>query len=527
MNAPQTMYMVDSGNRSMIRKNSLIWRHQLFALLGVFVVGLTYFVSGTTQAQAAPATITGTGSSYAALAINQWVAEVASLYGDSINYSTQSSVIGLNDFAQYPQVDFGASEIGYSSNQADQNPPSGFSYQYLPDIAGAACMDYNVSNSVGQQITNLKLSPSILMGIFTGTITNWNNKAIAAINPGVELPNATIIVVYRTDASGDNFIFSNFLSTTQSGSWNSFTSALQSPAGPQAVWPQPPSSVRSVGPYQFGNWTGENGSDNASNYVYQTNDAITYVETGYAILHHDPCAAIQNASGAYIQPSETADAIALQNDQLQPDLEQNLTPVFESPQAGAYPISAYSYLVMATQPEISSAKQQVEARFVQFLACQGQESAGKLGYSPLPLNLVEADFAAVKRINGVTLPNPTAANCPDPYITGAFNAVAAPSTAPANPSASNSSGSAATPQTGTSSTGGAQATKPSPKVTKIVVAPPSGVQEGVDLQAATAVLVHHGVSGPLIYGSAVAFLSLVAVPPLVVLVRRRRTTRQQ
>ena len=217
---------------------------------------------------------------------------------------------------------------------------------------------------------------------------------------------------------------------------NSPASGTRSPrrsprrAEQQAIWPQPPSGQRSVGQYNFGNWTSENGSDTASDYVYANPNTITYVETGYALLHHDPCAEVLNTSGAYVAPFETADAIALQNDVLQSDLEQNLTPVFNSPQAGAYPISAYSYLLMAEQSEIPSSKQAVEAQYVEFLACAGQEAAGKLGYSPLPLNLVQADFDAVGRITGTEPAAPTAANCPDPFITGAFNAGGAASSGP-------------------------------------------------------------------------------------------------
>ena len=101
--------------------------------------------------------ISGVGSSYAALAIIQWDAEVSSEFGDTVNYLTQSSVIGLNDFANYPQVDFGASEIGYSTGQADTSPPATFQYQYLPDIAGATCLDYNVTSTVGSTIDNFEV----------------------------------------------------------------------------------------------------------------------------------------------------------------------------------------------------------------------------------------------------------------------------------------------------------------------------------------------------------------------------------
>ena len=408
-----------------------------------------------TPAYAGGATITGTGSSYAAVAINQWVAQVASLYGDNVNYATSASVIGLNEFA-LQQVDFGASEIGYSTGQANNEPKPGYSYQYLPDVAGAECLDYNLLSTTGQQITNLSLNSDAMVKIFTGQISSWNNSEIAAQNPGVALPNTPIIVVYRTDASGDNYLFSNYLYTVQSGAWNGFTGALSSPPGAQAIWPTPPSGARSVGPYNFGNWNGENGSDNGSNYVYGNVNSITYVETSYAILHHDPCVAVQNASGAFVKPSRDADATALLSDQLEPDLEQLLTGVYNSPQPTAYPISAYSYLLTGTNTgtqEVAADKATVLGQFIQFIACQGQQSAGQLGYSPLPPNLVQADFDAVGRLTGVALPAPTAANCPNPYITGAIPLAGEPTIGSA-PQAGGSSGAVAVGPIATSTTAG-------------------------------------------------------------------------
>jgi phosphate ABC transporter phosphate-binding protein len=522
---------------------------------------ITVLTSTATPAAAGGPAISGVGSSYAALAIIQWDAEVSSEYGDTVNYLTQSSVIGLNDFAGYPQVDFGASEIGYSTGQADSTPPAGFQYQYLPDIAGATCLDYNLTSTVGSTITNLDLNSQVLAGIFSGTITEWDDSAIQALNPSVLLPHDPIIVVFRSDASGDNYIFSDYLDTEQPAAWNAFTSTVQSPAGAQAIWPQPPSGQRQLGPYNFSNFTSENGSDTASDYVYANPNTITYVETGYALLHHDPCAQIQNASGAYLAPSESADAIALQNDVLQSDLEQNLTPVFGSPQAGAYPISAYSYLLMAEQSEIPSAKQAVEAQYVNFLACAGQEAAGKLGYSPLPPNLVQADFDAIGRITGTQPPAPTASNCPDPYITGAFNAGGASGPtitntpvagggAAASPvaaagggtgrgsaaGAASSAGAAAaggaraggTGASGGSATGAANSANEAKTVktttTTAAVAAAAGQVPGEAMAKTSGQLL--GLPGPsaVVVLSTVLFLGLLAVPPLVGLTRKRRTS---
>ena len=513
---------------------------------------VTVLTSTALPAAAGGPAISGVGSSYAALAIIQWDAEVSSEFGDTVNYLTQSSVIGLNDFANYPQVDFGASEIGYSTGQADTSPPATFQYQYLPDIAGATCLDYNLTSTVGSTITSLKLNSQVLAGIFSGTITEWDDPAIQALNPGVLLPHDSIVVVFRSDASGDNFIFSDYLETEQPGLWNAFTSAVTAPSGAEAIWPQPPSGQRSVGQYNFGNWTSENGSDTASDYVYANPNTITYVETGYALLHHDPCAQILNTSGAYVGPSESADAIALQNDVLQSDLEQNLTPVFNSPQSGAYPISAYSYLLMAEQSEIPSSKQAVEAQYVEFLACAGQEAAGKLGYSPLPLNLVQADFDAVGRITGTQPAPPTASNCPDPYITGAFNAggaatsgptitdttvagggaatspvaAAGGGTAPGATAASGGAG-AASGASGNGTAGGSSTTATtkapvSTTTTTAAVAAAPGQTPGEAMSKASSQLL--GIPGPslVVVVATLLFLGLLAVPPLVGLTRKRR-----
>ena len=511
-------------------------------------------------------TISGTGSSYAAVAINQWASQVQSLYGDNINYATTSSVIGLNNFAQYPLVDFGASEIGYSTGQANQEPASGFSYQYLPDVAGATCLMYNLQDNLGNQITSLKLNSSVMVAMFTGTITKWNDPAIAALNPGVQLPSTPIVVVYRTDASGDNYIFSDYFATLQSSAFSAFTSAVQSPSGAQAIWPLPQSGARSVGPYNFGNWSGENGSDNASNYVYGNPGSITYVETAYAILHHDPCAAVQNASGAYVQPSETADAVALEADALQPDLEQNLVPVFESTQPSAYSISAYSYLIMAEQSEVPSDKQAEEGQFIQFVACRGQQSAGALGYSPLPPNLVQADFDAVQRITGTALPAPNASNCPNPYVDGQLPLQGEPviGSAPASPAAGGAAattptagtaaagpaaahgGAATASGSGTASSAGAKtsssgtsastaqaaaqaaaqakaaAAAAAKKAANEVSAAP-GQEAGVALQRTTATLLHSPGPNGAVLLAGLGFLALLALPPAIAIARRRRT----
>jgi phosphate ABC transporter phosphate-binding protein len=535
-------------------------RRALLAGLALGVTTLAVVGVGSSPAFAGGPTIAGTGSSYAAIAIDQWVGQVEQLYGDNINYSTSSSVIGLNDFAQ-SQVLFGASEIGYSTGQANNVPPAGEAYQYLPDVAGATCLMFNVGSQTSQAINNLRLNVQAMMGIFTGTIKRWNDQQLQALNPGVLLPDAPIVVVYRTEASGENYIFSDYLDTLMPAQWNAYTGALGVPSGPTAIWPTPQSGG-TTGIYNFSNWVGEQGSDNASNYVASTGGTITYVETGYALEHHMPCAAVENASGRFLEPSEEGDAVALTNDRLLPDLEQLLTGVFESPQAAAYPISAYSYFV-TTEGSTPAADGQVFGQFVQFVACRGQQAAGALGYSPIPPNLVADDFAAIRRINGAADPGPlNGANCPNPYLTGQLQLPGEPiqigtaGGAPSTGSAAAAQATAAATGSGTGAAGGGTATSAGAAGTTgaagmtagtaanaagagataasaggpVKGLPPpvkaTGQIPGVALSADAGRLL--GVPGPTnqVLGWCLAFAAVVALAPTIAVIRRRRRNRR-
>ena len=114
-------------------------------------------------------TVTGGGSSWIYLAMEQWEADVVSPnFGNlSINYEESSSVTGLNQFAQ-SQITFAASEIGYSTGQANYTPPSSDTYQYLPAVGGADCLMYNLTG-----VPALHVDSSVVTGIMTGTITSW------------------------------------------------------------------------------------------------------------------------------------------------------------------------------------------------------------------------------------------------------------------------------------------------------------------------------------------------------------------
>ena len=250
--------------------------------------------------------------------------------------------------------------------------------------------------------------------------------------------------MYRADDGGENYLLTDYLLHLDSTDFTAAQTAFESgsPGEPSATWPVPsggqPGSIPARTRLGGRRPIGENGSDNAANYVRGTVQprVITYVETPFAKEHGLPVASVANSSGQYVQPTSANVSTALESATVDPDWSQNLGGVYTSTQSTAYPLSSYSYLVTPCSPALASAqgsscdgptttspldpsKGAALGQFVNFLACGGQEKMATLGYAPLPPALVQADFGAIGRMNGaVQPPAPTAATCPNPYVDG-------------------------------------------------------------------------------------------------------------
>ncbi|HEY0388101.1 MAG TPA: phosphate ABC transporter substrate-binding protein PstS [Gaiellales bacterium] len=358
------------------------------------------------SASASGPTITGAGSTWVQIALDQWRAD-ASRQGLSINYQGSGSTAGRQFFI-INQVDFAASEIPFLPDEVNQLRQEHKSYQYLPDVAGGTAVMYNLRDASGHQVNNLRLSPSTVAKIFTGQISNWNDPAIKADNPGLALPNEHLQPVIRSDGSGTSAKLADYLAHEAASIWNPFAAANNLTL-PVQFWP---------------NWQGVvavRGSDGMANYISNSSvgqGSIGYVEAGYVYEHSMVPAFIRNASGNYAAPSSVNVAVALKHATLNRDLTQNLLGVYNAPEANAYPLASYSYLITQTSG-FSPAKGAVLGKWIIYIACAGQQEAAPLGYSPLSPNLVKAVFQAVRRIPGAPAPPPlTATACPNPTITG-------------------------------------------------------------------------------------------------------------
>ena len=399
---------------------------RLLLVLGgvaVLLLGLT-----PAAASASPAAVNGSGSSYVGLAMQQWVAD-AQTNGLKVNYSPTGSPQGLTSFAQN-LTDFAGTEAEFTALN-NTNPARG--YQYVPDVAGAVAMMYNVSDKAGKKVDYLHLARRTVARIFTGDIINWNDAAITADNKGLQLPDHPINVVYRGGQSGTTGLFYDFVANVAPDIFGPWAAKHQFPTTTRII--QLDSSADFVPKSQA-----FNGSDQIAQFIAGGAGqwSIGYDEFGYAKTYNVPAAWIQNGHGDYVQPYAPNISAALEGAKLRPDLSQELSGVYNSNDPLAYPISAYSYIVTqcaasADRPTCKGAYgnagvTETLSAWLRYIACDGQVNMASIGYSPLPKNLSQEMANSIARMqgNGVQPEQLTAGNCANPRFSGQLGGGAAP-----------------------------------------------------------------------------------------------------
>jgi phosphate ABC transporter phosphate-binding protein len=407
--------------RRRVRRTSSVRRLAGFA--GAAAVVLCTLLVSAPTASAAPANcpyvpITGAGSTWSANAIDAWVTNV-SQYCMQISYAAVGSTSGRQEFGQ-GTVDFGASEIPYGvqdGNNTDPAPQRG--YAYMPDTAGGTTFMYNLKIGT-TQVTNLRLSGAAIAGIFTGTITNWDNSIIQQDNPGLTMPNLQIVPVVRSDGSGATAEFTEWMLAMYPTDWKNYCAKVGfSPCTQTSAYPVLPGSAM----------VGQSGDLGVSGYVSQAqaDGAIGYVEYSYALETGFPVALVENTAGYYTQPTAENVAVSLLQARIvgcdsdtgacsNPDnnplyLTQDLSNVYTDPDPRTYELSSYSYMILPTDTSLgmTTAKGDTLGAFGAYLLCQGQTQVDALGYSALPINLVEAGFQQLQSIPGNTVPTATSA----------------------------------------------------------------------------------------------------------------------
>ena len=357
--------------------------------------------------------VSGSGSTWSANAMSQWISNV-SQYNLTVNFQAIGSSDGRTQFKN-GSVDFAVSEIPYGlkdGNSYDNPPTRG--YAYMPIVAGGTSLMYNLSIA-GRKVTNLRLSGETVTKIFTGVITDWADPQVARDNPGLRLPHRKIVPVVRADGSGTTAQFSLWMSKKQPALWDAYCRKAQrpTPCGLTSNYPVIPGK----------GFVALGGSNGVSGFVKQSDNVgtITYVEYSYAVNSGYPVAKLLNRAGYYVEPTGKNVAVGLMGARINTTpgpsyLTQILDGVYDNPDARAYPMSSYSYMVLPTKVEnnFSTAKGLTLSKFGKYFLCEGQQQAEDLGYSPLPINLVKAGLSQVQRIPGADTASVDIKSCNNP-----------------------------------------------------------------------------------------------------------------
>jgi phosphate transport system substrate-binding protein len=328
------------------------------------LAALAVLLLGAGAAVAAQVNLTGAGATFPYPIYSKWFDMYHEKTGVQINYQSIGSGGGIQQ-VKAGTVDFGASDAALSNARLKEMPRK---VLHFPTVAGAVVLSYNLP-SVTQP---LKLTPEVIVSIYLGKITMWNDKRIAASNPGATLPSAPILAVHRSDGSGTTNIFVTYLSAV-STEWKELVGANTSVSWPVGI--------------------GGKGNEGVAGLVRQTPGAIGYVELAYARQNKFAVAHIRNSSGNFVEPTLASTTAAAEGASaaLAKDVR---TPIVNSPAPAAYPISGLTFLLVY-QDQKDPVKAKALADFIRWSMAEGQDVAEALDYAKLPAPVVKVNEATL------------------------------------------------------------------------------------------------------------------------------------
>jgi phosphate transport system substrate-binding protein len=329
----------------------------LFAMPAIALLAACGSNAGNQGASSSGAQITGAGSTFVYPVLSAWAADYQKQSGTSVNYQSIGSGGGIAQI-EAGTVDFGATDQPLASDELAKNNLAQF-----PIIVGGIVAVVNIP---GLDSGKLRLTGPILADIFEGKIRNWNDPAIVKINPGMNLPNAAIATVHRSDGSGTTFNFTHYLSQV-SPNWKAGPGE-----GKTISWP---------------GGVGGKGNEGVAAYVKQLPNSLGYVEYAYVMQNHMSYALIQNAAGQFVAPSGDAFAAAASTADWAHAQNFNLV-MTNAAGANAYPIAASTFILLPKQPK-DKTKSNAAIAFFKYALENGRGQAKKLDYVPLPADLAK------------------------------------------------------------------------------------------------------------------------------------------
>jgi phosphate transport system substrate-binding protein len=324
----------------------------------------------TGAAPAAGQTLTGAGATFPNPIYTKWFDAYSKKTGVQINYQSIGSGGGIRQFTE-GTVDFGASDGPMNESQiAAVNA----NVLHVPTVLGAVVVTYNLPE-LGD--TKLKFDGTTLVDIFMGRITKWSDKRIAALNPGVKLPDIDLIVVHRSDGSGTTYVFTDYL--------NKFS----------REWKDKVGFATSV------NWPtglGGKGNEGVTQQIKQVEGALGYVELIYAISNKLPYALIKNAEGSFVEPSLESVTAAAGSAKLSKDTDFRVS-ITNAPGATSYPISSFTWLLVPKDSKNPAKAKLLKDFLTWMITPEAQGMANELHYASLPpevVKLIEARLPTLK-----------------------------------------------------------------------------------------------------------------------------------
>jgi phosphate transport system substrate-binding protein len=321
----------------------------------------------STTAHADVLSINGAGATFPYPLYSKWFSEYRKVDPKvEINYQSIGSGGGIRQLLE-KTIDFGASDAPMKDEDLAKASPAIY---HFPMIMGAVVLTYNLPGVTAE----LKLTPDLVADLYLGKISKWNDPKIAAVNPGVALPETPVLIVHRSDGSGTSAVFTDYLSKV-SPEWKKKVGT-----GTAVKWP--------VG-------LGGKGNEGVTGVVKTSPGALGFVELLYANNNKLQVALLANSSGTFVKPSakSISEAAAGALKDIPKDFRVSIT---NSPGKNAYPISSFTYLLVYKTFE--PAKVAKIKAFINWALTDGQSMAEGMFYAPLPSQLVKRAKAQLKEI---------------------------------------------------------------------------------------------------------------------------------
>jgi phosphate transport system substrate-binding protein len=335
-------------------------RALLPALLGV---GLLLFGLGCGGERKRP--LQGAGSTFVDPIMQEWAVIYKKEKSTAVNYQAKGSGAGIAMMTK-KEVDFGCSDAPLNEEQLAEAKEKGGEVIHIPLCMGAIVPAYNLPD-----LPDLVFSGKVLMHIYLGKITSWDDPALVKLNPGKTLPAQKISVAYRSDGSGSTYILTDYFMKIDEEAWT----------------PKRGTSIK------FPVGTGSKGTDGVAGFVKQTKGAIGYVELIYALKNDIPYGSVINAAEKPIKATMKSVTAAAATAEIPDDLRYSIT---NAPGKDAYPIAGTVWAIVYTKQP--ARKVEPLRDFLTWVVHDGQSYTEKLHYAPLPEALVKRIDDKLKKI---------------------------------------------------------------------------------------------------------------------------------